>query len=522
MRKKRNEIEIEGRVHVDLFVIISSNPKTREYERLDLKSVCEYLGIVRKSERKIIDSASLGEILETSPGEILQYVKDDVWATKKLAENFLPQELELSKIINLPINIIYRAGTSNLIEAAMLREYSAKNYLFPEKKSVTRPFEGGYVALFYRGIFQNIAKFDVTSLYPSIMEIYKIFPTNDVEQVFLRKLMEFKRRRLFLKKTALKTGNKFLDIRQNALKILINGMYGYLGYEKARFGDLDKAELVTYYGRLIIKKIIQLLSNEGLTVLEADTDGIFMVGNTKDEYLKLLKKVNSILPKGIVLEFDGFFPSGVFLEKKNYALLTENDTIILKGSGLKTKRYSRFLRKLFREVLLDILKDQNFEVIKRKVKAVLKRILRRQLSKYEICQKARLTRPVDSYKAQPEHVKVAQKLLVRNFDIKPGDVIEYYITTMNKELVTDRAESIHFFKPENVDIDYYYNFTIESLSEIIAKCYNVNVEIIKQQLDFRQQTLFTPKILPKIVKVMDFHLTSQEEKELERIYKDII
>ena len=94
--------------------------------------------------------------------------------------------------------------------------------------------------------------------------------------------------------------------RQSNFKILINSFYGYLGFSGARFGDGALAAEVTARGRELLQSLIDTFEREGCTILEADTDGIYLASETYfAEPERLLARVVGGLPPGIDLEYDG-------------------------------------------------------------------------------------------------------------------------------------------------------------------------------------------------------------------------
>ncbi|MGE9290212.1 MAG: DNA polymerase domain-containing protein, partial [Puniceicoccales bacterium] len=134
--------------------------------------------------------------------------------------------------------------------------------------------------------------------------------------------------------------------RQNSFKILINSFYGYLGFAGARFGDSDLAAEVTRRGREILEQLIVNFQSKSCRVLEADTDGIYVeAGDWFDKPEKLLAAVNGDLPEGVDLEFDGAYEAMFCYKAKNYALL-EGESVVVKGSALRSRGTEPFLRKL--------------------------------------------------------------------------------------------------------------------------------------------------------------------------------
>ncbi len=89
-------------------------------------------------------------------------------------------------------------------------------------------FDGGTVELLKPGLHSNVAKIDVSSLYPSIMLRYGICSRKDTENRFLGVLEYMRSERLRLKALG-KQGDQSASFQEKALKVLINGSYGLFG-----------------------------------------------------------------------------------------------------------------------------------------------------------------------------------------------------------------------------------------------------------------------------------------------------
>ncbi|MAI24525.1 MAG: hypothetical protein CMN75_00705 [Spirochaeta sp.] len=103
------------------------------------------------------------------------------------------------------------------------------------------------------------------------------------------------------------------EIRQMALKLTANSMYGCLGFSHSRFYAKPLAALVTSLGRDTLQATADVAEKElGLEVIYGDTDSIMI--NTRTDDLSVVKDLGLKVKKAVnkryrllELELDGIF-----------------------------------------------------------------------------------------------------------------------------------------------------------------------------------------------------------------------
>jgi len=284
---------------------------------------------------------------------------------------FLPSYFASSK--NIPINIqdvVYAGATRKATALFMIDYYDAQKAL--PKPQAKKQFEGAISKAQEHGIFYNVHKYDVSSLYPSIMMTFKYFPVSDELGVFEKYLKKFTADRLHFKKLLKKEEEKIergegnpklreeYESYQLFAKIFINSFYGILGNEYFAFNDFDMAAAVTAKGREILMNMLEIIEQSKGVILSLDTDGIYYSAPDGLDPKALLDKINVAMTKGIIVEFEKSFKAMFSYKGKTYAALTNDGKLIVKGSAFKGRGKPSFIRKFIRNALMDFL-TQNFE-----------------------------------------------------------------------------------------------------------------------------------------------------------------
>lgn len=255
---------------------------------------------------------------------IKEYLVFDLEDTKLLADFLLPVVwYQMAYVPNLSFQMMAVASPA-------LKAQKVHQSLMPgiePKTDETAGFDGGKVELLSPGLHSDVAKIDVASLYPSIMLKYGICSRKDREHKFLGWLQYLTTERLRLKELA-KNGDTSANFKQNAMKILINGSYGFLGTGFYSFNDYGAAALVTAYGRKILNLMTETVDRCGGVPIELDTDGILFSGHNPQ---KVAAAVSLALPEGINIDLE-LVNCGLYAPKaKNYVIVHPDGKTTIKG-----------------------------------------------------------------------------------------------------------------------------------------------------------------------------------------------
>ena len=187
-------------------------------------------------------------------------------------------------------NLIYTIATGGLHSQDIPRELKSK-LTFVDDWKLSDCKEGGSKEEDAPSIWDVITDnsyiyvhWDIASFYPSIMDVYKIAPAHMNEGVFVKLIHWLKETRV----TAKHSKEDYIDgipkdVLAQVLKIVINSIYGKLGFEKGDICDRLAVLKVTINGQLMIMMLCESLELAGIEVVSANTDGIVVKLHKKNK-----------------------------------------------------------------------------------------------------------------------------------------------------------------------------------------------------------------------------------------------
>jgi DNA polymerase I len=395
--------------------------------------------------------------------------------TRALSDLLSPSYFIQAQIFPYNYQDVIVRGNATRINALFLREYFRQRHSIPELP-MPRAYEGGYTDIFFTGVAHNVWHCDIASLYPSVMLQFECFPATDQLQIFRHLLTDLRTFRLEAKAKmrAEKDHAKqhHLQALQNTFKILLNSFYGYLGFAQGHFADFDAAAGVTQIGRDLLKKMIEWLNARGAQVIEVDTDGIYFVPPDNIDIEDLQKDLAKELPPGIDVEIDEQFDAMFSYKAKNYALLTKDGEVVIKGGALKSRGLEKFQRD-FLEEMIKLIMEGKPEAITN-LRDEFERKIRDREWKIDMLMKTdTLQDSLDKYRAKiagsaRNRAAAYELALASGRNYKPGDQISYYIKATPKKVPAyEAAKLASDFDSQNRDenVDYY----VAKLDELVKK-----------------------------------------------------
>jgi len=431
--------EVNGRHIIDTWLLLQSyDVWKRSLESYSLKAAAQHFGFA-SPERIYIKGDKIAWYWDNDPEILIHSALDDVKEIRRLSEYLSRSAFYLTQMLPFNFGQVARTGAATKIESLLLRGYVRQKHSVPRPEQGTQT-TGGYTDIFYTGIFGPIVHADVESLYPSIMINYNISPKADELRIFSALLKELTRLRLEAKKKMKEavesTEKSRYDALQLSFKILINAFYGYLGYSRGLFNDYKQADKVTQTGQKILRRMIEEIQSKGCTVIEVDTDGILfvppkdVVGEKAER--EFVERLSNTMPEGINIGFDGRYKKMLSYKKKNYALLSYDNKVKVKGSSLISRSMERFARNYIQQCI-DYLLNNNIGGLHKLYVNLYGDIREHNLDVKDFARTESLKDSIEEYDrdvASGKRNKTASYEVAKSSgrQYRSGDKISYYIT----------------------------------------------------------------------------------------------
>ncbi len=322
---------------------------------------------------------------------------------------------------------------------------------------LTQHAAGGYVIDPVPGIYKDVIVLDFKSLYPSIIQSFKIDPVSrlfsHVDTITTPNGYKFSASKHFLPDYINELMNKRIEASKvgdlhlsQAIKILMNSFYGVMGSSGCRFYHPHLPSAITGTGKWLLLQSKEYLHKQGYEVIYGDTDSLFIklkedegvnaqsngerIASELNGYWRKRLKADYGVTSFLELEFEKYYSRFILTPlrggeqgaKKRYTgLLKINGEEEIEFVGMEFVRSD--WTKLAKEFQVQLyLKIFNGEEIADWIRSIVHKV---NIGAFDdkLVYRKRLRKEIDEYqKSSPPHVRAARMINKRS------GTVEYVIT----------------------------------------------------------------------------------------------
>jgi DNA polymerase II len=288
---RQGRAEIPGRMVLDGAGLARDALRLADYR---LETVARaVLGRGKLLDAEAPDSAlEIQRLFREDPEALVAYNLEDARLVLEILdrEGLLDLTLERSLLSGMQLD---RVGASIAsFDLVYLPELRRRGVVAPsvDVGRAGAPVQGGAVLESVPGVFRNVAVFDFKSLYPSLIRTFNLDPlahararTAGGDAIEAPNGARFARddgilpaiidRFMERREAAKGRGDRHAD---QAIKIMMNALFGVLGSPACRFFDAEIANAITGFGQQTLAWTRAAFEEEGFPVIYGDTDSVFV------------------------------------------------------------------------------------------------------------------------------------------------------------------------------------------------------------------------------------------------------
>ncbi|MBV9878873.1 MAG: ribonuclease H-like domain-containing protein [Gemmatirosa sp.] len=504
--KRRVRFVAPGRELIDtLDAVIRYDFTTRELPGHGLKAVARHLGIAGP-DRELIPGRLVHTVWRRDPARVRRYATADVEEVAALSRVLGGAAFALARMAPRRYERLADAGAATgVIDPLLVRAYLRAGHALPAHEAGDgTPHSGAALHLFATGVATRVVKADVASLYPSLMRAHRIGPARDPLGALLALVDRLVEQRLAAKAAARTappgSAERYThEAMSAAMKLVVNSAYGYLaaGGELTRFADVHAANEVTRRGRETLALMCRELAARGVTLLEADTDGVYFAVPpdwTVADERRVVGEVAALLPPLVQLELEGRYAAMLSHEPKNYALLAYDGTLLLRGVAFRSSRAEPFGEAFLRRALGALLAGDVTGVRDAYV-ATVDALRRRALAADAVASRVRLTKSPEQYeatRATRRELPYEAMLSSGRASWRVGERVRVYRTQSGgAAVVADADERDGMDDRRDYDVEHYVRVLHDNFASRLARALAPD-DFAAVFADPEQLTLFTP------------------------------
>lgn len=508
---RRVRLVAAGREMIDTMdAVLRHDFATRELPGHGLKAVARHFGLAG-DQRELIRGDRVFEVYKRDPARVRRYAAADVEEVAGLARMFGGAAFALARMAPRRYERLADAGAATgVLDPLLVRAYLRAGMALPAyQPGRDIPHSGAALHLFASGVAHRVVKADVASLYPSLMREYRIGPARDHLGAMLALVDRLVERRLH-EKTAARGAPKGSAERytheatSSAMKLVVNSAYGYLaaGGGLTRFADVDAANEVTRRGRELLGRMSRELGVRGVTLLEADTDGVYFSvpeAWTEADERRVVTEVASLLPRLVRLEFEGRYAAMLSHEPKNYALLTYDGVLVLRGVAFRSSRAEPYGEAFLRRAI-ECLLCGDVVGVRLAYLDTVRALRHRELATRDVSSRVRLTKTPGEYaqtrESRRELSYEAMRASGRNI-WSPGDRVRVYRTRTGSGGVVEETDEggpgEATADPRDYDAEHYVRLLRDTYASRLARAFTPR-DYEAVFADPTQMQMFAPEV----------------------------
>ncbi len=386
---------------------------------------------------------------------------------------------------------------------------------------------GGFVMESIPGLYKNVIVLDFKSLYPSIMQTFCIDPLGLIrgladpdnaiagfKDAFFSRT-EHHLPNLIKKLASSRQHAKNTDqpMLSQAIKIIMNSLYGVLGSKGCRFYDPRLSSSITLRGHEIMQTTRQWIEELGYSVIYGDTDSTFVslpdelgatsckeigkqLANTINEKWQQTLKQRYAITSYLEIEFETLY-SPFFMptirgkttgSKKRY--VGQVDTkgkkeLIFKGMETARSDWTQLAHEFQTELFETLFSDSfTVEMLTPIIESYITRLYAGEFDNKLVYRKRLGQHLIDYQKNIPPQVQAVKKYqaIDPEFVISKGQVVEYVYTKSGPELFIEKTTATEY--------QFDYNVYIEKQLTPIAEMIFNALDLTNGYINVKQKNLF--------------------------------
>jgi DNA polymerase, archaea type len=443
--------DVFGRHLVDLLTLAEAEIDAKRIEQsFSLTSLAKHFGIPIGIE-KPIPTQRIYEEWNRQPENIINQSLRNIRIARDLYNHLSPPLFFLAQMCPFNYRMLTQLSAASRIESLMLREYVRQRHSVPRandnSRSMTIPSE-----IFHIGVFSDVMYVELAGIYSSILLRQNIKPRTDELDVFIQLLTHLS----VLQQDTSDPMKSEMPAFQNsvnrlkAVKRLIDSFHLYLGSARGLYNDPEQAEVVLTASREILKEILRQIELFNATIIQSDGDGFFLlspnniVGEANQKIF--IERLSNTLPEGTTLVLSHRYKQMLSYRKNNYALLDQNNNVLIKGNNLISRGMERFLR-VFIQRMIECLLTNDLKRMHHAYATAHTQVMQHKWTPGDFCRSDIVRMDTETYQKEVLSgqitVSSAMEAAVRSsLFVKANSKVSYYFTGNDAGITLARSSRL--------------------------------------------------------------------------------